>query len=422
MQLRKGRKGTNVVLSVVMLLLYMTLTAAGGGLADPTAPNAVDQPENVACRPHDGQIDVVRVEWGDTNDGNADYNIYRKTVSANSWGNAWQTMTDPDSKDRWRVVDNAANGDTYQYRVTAFDVDDETNPGAEQTCREPLSLDSSQGNFRMFYRLDDCPDYEGKSACTEDLVVSGKNKHADQVLQTSEAYRTELITTLGFNDPATFNGSKPFPSDFFPCNNGCANGDGVQYPPELFEGTDYDPATGGGEDYEIFVIGHELFHKTQGAHGGSDDPFYKWLIEGQARSTEDKMCIFPSQAQCNIWDNQVDQWYLGQVDAYLGKPEESLMEASYDAALFWTYVMEQFAATITTEPRYGFDVLLKFWQQNQENVDADPDGISKDGIETLNDTLDNKIGSDRRFADIFQDFAVANYAKDLISNPVSAQD
>lgn len=414
--------GIQIFVLLALSLFFTTFTATGAGFTDPAAPAAPAQPENVACRPHDGKVDVVRVEWKDTNDGAADYRVYRKTVSDGSWGGAWQTLTDPDSKGRWQVVDNAAGGDVYQYRVTAFDGDGETSAGADQTCREPLFLDSTGGNFRMFYRLSDCPDYDGKSACTENVNVDGKNKHAAEVLVTSESYRTEIMSTLGFNDPATFNGSKPFPSDFFPCNNGCANGDGVQYPPDNFVGTNYDPATGNGEDYEIFVIGHEIFHKTQGAHGGSDDPFYKWLIEGQARSTEDKMCIFGSQAQCDIWDNQVDQYYLGQVNAYLGKPEEGLMEASYDAALFWTYVMEQFAGTNKTEPRYGFDFLLKFWQQNQENVDADPDGKSKDGITTLNETLANKTTSDRRFKDIFQDFAVANYAKDLLTNPAGAQD
>lgn len=410
------------ILLAGLLAGQVTLATPGRVLAEPDAPNALSQPENVACRPQDGLPNQPRIEWKDTNDGNADYNVYRKAVGDNSWGDPWQTLTDPDSKGRWRVVDNSAGGDVFQYRVTAFDNDEETNPGAQQTCREPFFLDSAQGNYRVYYRLEDCPDYDGKSSCTEDITVDGQNKHAAQVLQTSEDYRTELMSNLNFNDPGVFNGNKPFPMDFFPCNNGCANGDGIQYPPANYEGTDYNPATGGGTDYEIFVVGHEIFHKTQGAHGGSDDPYYKWLIEGQARSTEDKMCIFDSQAACDIWDNQVDQYYVGQVNAYLGKPEESLMEASYDAALFWTYVMEQFAADVKTEPRYGFDVLLKFWQQNEENVDNDPDGNSKDGIDTLNDTLANKINSPRRFKDIFQDFAVANYAKDLITNPVSATD
>ena len=391
----------SIVLVTALLLPQPAAITYGHGNYVPNAPS---QPADVACRPQGGKPDRLRVEWTDTNDGNADYHVYRKAISAANWGDPVATVSGGTS---W--IDENANGDLYHYRVTADDGNDETTPGVDQTCREPSFLDSDQGNYRIFYRVFECPDFEGKSSCTQNTTINGQNKHALQVLDTSEDYRTELMN-MGFNDPGFFGGEKPFPLDFFPCNNGCANGDGIQYPPANFEGADYDPDTGSGSDYEIFVAGHEIFHKTQGSHGGGGgDPFYKWLIEGQARSTEDKMCIFGSQAQCDIWDEQVDQYYLGQVNAYLGKPEMSLMEQSYNAALFWTYIVEQFADTIKTEPRYGMDVLLKYWQQNEEN------GAVKDGIDTLNDTLANKLNTSRRFKDIFQDFAVTAYAKDLIT-------
>lgn len=397
-----------VFLVTALLFPQPTMTTYG---RSSYVPNAPSQPDNVACRPQGGKPDRLRVEWADTNDGNVDYKVYRKAVSADSWGDPVATV------DGTSWIDENAGNDLYHYRVTADDGNDETTPGANQTCREPSFIDSAEGNYRMFYRLTECPDYEGKSACTENIQVNGQNKHAVQALDTSEDYRSELMD-MGFNDPGFFNNEKPFPMDFFPCNNGCANGDGIQYPPANFEAADYDPNTGSGSDYEIFVVGHEIFHKVQGSHGGGGaDPFYKWLIEGQARSTEDKMCIFGNQAQCDIWDEQVDQYYLGQVNAYLGKPEMSLMEHSYNAALFWTYVVEQFADTIKTEPRYGMDVLLKYWQQNEENID---NGGAKDGIETLNDTLANKLSTSRRFKDIFQDFAVTAYAKDLVDVSDSA--
>lgn len=62
------------------------------------------------------------------------------------------------------------------------------------------------------------------------------------------------------------------------------------------------------------------------------------------------------------------------------------------------------------------DVLLNFWQQNEENIAADN---AKDGIDTLDDTLANKLNSPRRFKDIFQDFAVTSYAKDLLPWPMA---
>ena len=399
----------SIFVVAALLLPPQTMTTYG---RSSYAPHAPEQPTNVACRPHAGKADRLRVEWIDSNGGSADYHVYRKAVNAAEWGDPFATVTDPDSKGRWRYVDETAGVDLYHYRVTADDGNGETTPGADQTCREPNFLDGAQVNYRLYYRLAECPDYDGKSACTENVNVDGQNKHAQEVLETSEDYRAELMN-LGFNDPAFFNDEKPFPLDFFPCNNGCANSDGIQYPPANFEGANYDPNTGGGADYEVFVAGHEIFHKVQGAHGGGGaDPFYKWLIEGQARSTEDKMCIFGSQAQCNIWDEQVDKYYLGQVNAYLGQPELSLLEHSYNAALFWTYIVEQFADTIKSEPRYGMDVLLKFWQQNAENIAANN---AKDGIDTLDDTLANKLNSPRRFKDLFQDFAVTSYAKDLVA-------
>ncbi|MFN8441806.1 MAG: VWA domain-containing protein [Caldilineaceae bacterium] len=412
----------------LLLVLSLLLQLPTAGLyAAPTAPS---QPDNVACRPNEGKVDQVRVEWKDTNDGTVDYKVYRKNVNDNSWGSALATVTDGSKNGTWKYVDSKADGDpdqniVYQYRVTAVDGDTETAPGADQTCREPIYLDADpdgnpntdDGTYRMFYRLQECPEYDGKAACTENIQVNGQNKHVAQMLQTSEAYRAKLMA-MGFNDPGNFTDVDKFPLDFFPCNNGCANGDGIQYPPGNFVGTDYDPNTGGGEDYEVFVGGHEIFHKAQGAlGGGKGDPFYKWLIEGQARMSEDKVCIF-NPSQCITWDNVPEKYYLGQIESYLGKPEYGLQKQSYNAALFWLYVAEQFAG-VTSEPEYGMDVLLKFWQKNLENKNG---GGLKDGIQTLNDALSDPalFTTDRRFKDIFEDFAVANYAKDYLANPVAA--
>ncbi len=411
------RKSTWPRLHILFLALLISISFVGiTRQTTNAAPQAVDQPDNVSCRPHGGAPDQVRVEWADTNDGNADYHVYRKNVDDNSWGNPIATITDPDAKGRWRYVDaGASSTDVFHYRVTADDGNDETTAGADQTCREPIRLEGNGPNYRMYYRLVECPDYDGKSACTENVNVGGNNKHVSEALQTSEAYHAQM-TGYGFNDPAFFDGQKPFPLDFFPCNNGCANSDGIQYRPDWFASGEYDPTTGSGSDYEFFVVGHEIFHKVQGAHGGSSpDPFGKWIIEGQARATEDKFCIF-NNAQCDVWDTVAQKYYMGQINAYLGAPEKGLMEASYNAALFWIYVMEQFAGT-QTEPDYGIDVMVKYWQQSEENKAA---ASSKDGIGTLNDTLQNKIGTSRRFKDIFQDFAVANYVKDLVSDPPPA--
>lgn len=239
------RSPSPIRFTLLLVLLFVT-GSVHYVYAEPNAPQALAKPTNVACRPHGGVPDKVRVSWKDNNDGNADYRLYRKEINSNDWGNPIATITDPD----WQYVDdNASTTTVYHYRVTAFSGNEETSAGADETCREPLVLESDGANYRMYYRLVECPSFDGKSACTENVNVNGKNKHANDALQTSEAYRTQMMD-LGFNDPAFFNGEKPFPLDFFPCNNGCANGDGIQYRPDWFASGEYNPDTGAGDDYE----------------------------------------------------------------------------------------------------------------------------------------------------------------------------
>ena len=77
------------------------------------------------------------------------------------------------------------------------------------------------------------------------------------------------------------------------------------------------------------------------------------------------------------------KYYHGQIVSYLGKPFIDLREQSYNGALFWLYFTEQFAS-VKSEPHYGMDAMLKYWQKNKENK---TNGISADGIETLDDVL-----------------------------------
>lgn len=410
------------------LLVTLLWTAASTTVrAVPAAPNALTPPTNVACRPYEGRTSYVQIEWKDTNDDAAGYQIYRRQLGLTDWGGSIATVNSSGDDGQWLYIDLDANQSTiYQYGVTAFTDEEETAIGPNEFCREPLWLDGTGGNYRMFYRLADCPDYDEKQVCTENINDgSGQNKHVVQMLTTSEAYRT-LYMDSGFNDPAFYKGDKPFPLDFFPCNNGCANSQGVQYPPAKFEEADYDPVTGSGKQYEVMVAGHEIFHKVQGAHGGGGaDPFYTWVMEGQARAVEDKFCIFgATPGACAIWDQVPDSGFVNQIQNYLGKPENGLQaqgevngieKYGYNAALFWTYIMEQFT-TMSAEPAAGIDVILKYWQKNQEN-DA-----KKDGITTLDEALADPdlFTTDRRFKDIFQDFAVANYAKAYITNPPPA--
>lgn len=413
----------------VALILILALAVVSTSLHVAQAEtNDLNKPENVACRPPAGRTDQVRVEWKDTNNGATDYHIYRSEPGLPDWGDPIATVDDGADGGTWTYVDENADDETvYQYGVTAFTDDEESTIGGNEFCREPTWLGEDDDNFRMFYRLVECPDYDGKQVCTENVTdTNGDNQHVVTLIGNAEAYR-DLYLDYGFNDPSAYTDDRPFPLDFFPCNNGCANSEGNQYPPGNFEGDDYDPATGMGSQYEVEVIGHELFHKVEGVHGGGGgDPFYTWLIEGQARAAEDRFCLYNASA-CAIWDNLPGTAFVSQAKNYLGKPELGLQYTEtingfegygYNAALFWAYVMEQLT-TLTAEPEAGVDVLLNFWLKNEEHKN---NGGLKDGITTLNDALadDDLFDTDRRFRDLFQDFAVANFAKDYINNPPPA--
>jgi hypothetical protein len=379
----------------------------------PAAPNAPAAPEDIACRPNEVATNQVRIEWKDTNSGGGNYDLYRKEVSAANWDLLTTIAANTCEDEKCKYVDaGASNSTVYHYRIQANDGSDTSS--FSDICREPLFVDDSTGNFRAFYRLSECPNVDGKKTCTQNVTNNGQNVHVMQMLATHELFRNAYIN-LGFNNYAVYKGAKPYPIDMYPCNNGCKNSAGIQIPPGNLEGADYDPATGGGNDYEVFVVGHEAFHAIQSSYGTVDDPYYKWLIEGQARSTEDKSCIFSNQTDCTLWDNQIDKYYAGAASSYLGFPEQGLLDASYIAALFWTYVTEQ-TGTLTDEPTYGMDALVNYWKQNQINSDANN---AKDGIGTLNDMLTG-IGAGRQFQDIFQDFAVANYVKDYVTEPAPA--
>lgn len=386
-------------------------------LAPASAPNAVpDPPEDMACRHYDGETDEVLLQWDDTNDGNADYELYREDVANPGWSLLTTVLGGDCSDDACQFIDSgASNSIVYRYRTRAKDGSDTSSYSG--ICREPLVQEDPGNQFRVFYRLNtsECPTVDGKQTCTQNVTNGGgQNIHVMEMIATHEAFRQEYMD-IGFKDYAVYKGGKPFPIDMYPCNNGCANSQGIQIPPANLEGTNYNPNTGGGTDYEVFVVGHEGFHWIQGAYGAVVDPYYKWLIEGQARSTEDKSCIFGTVAQCNIWDNQVDKYYAGAVASYLGFPEQALLEASYNAAFFWTYIVEQFG-TPTSGVETGMSALVDYWEQNEVNDGAND---AKDGIGTLNDALAT-MGTSRRFEDIFQDFAVANYLKDYINNPAPA--
>jgi hypothetical protein len=240
-------------------------------VAMPAAPAAPNDPTDIGCRPQGVATDQVRIEWKDTNAGAVDYDLYRREVGGSF--SKLTTVTGASCADELcKYTDaNASNSTVYQYRVQANDGNDTS--AFSNICREPLVLNDTNGDFRAFLRLEDCPDVGGKQVCTQNVSNGGKNVHAQQLIDTSAQYRSTYMG-LGFKDFAFYGGAKPFPIDLYPCNNGCMGDDGMLIPPANMEGANYDPDAVTGSSYEIFVVGHEDFHALQGRYGAVVDPYY----------------------------------------------------------------------------------------------------------------------------------------------------
>lgn len=141
---------------------------------------------------------------------------------------------------------------------------------------------------------------------------------------------------------------------------------------------------------------HELFHKVQHAYPGDEAD---WVDEGTAKFIEDN--VF------NDTDADIASAYVGRVNTYLGNPNSSLLDMSYNAALFWKYLTEQFGTTsdpyFGAEPQYGIDFLVDFWDE----------ALTHDGVDALNAALPAGVS----FEDAFDNFLIANYLKRKNASP-----
>jgi hypothetical protein len=148
------------------------------------------------------------------------------------------------------------------------------------------------------------------------------------------------------------------------------------------------------------VAGHELFHHAQYAY----ITFNNWQawggdpVEGTARLMQDKIFSdLDASGGCIT--------YKGQVNGYLGNPNQTLWGLSYSTALFWNYLTEQLGTT-TAEPQRGTDFVRRFWENAQTN------NGSPDFVGTLRQTVGD-FDNTATLENIFHDFSIANYAKNL---------
>ncbi len=203
-----------------------------------------------------------------------------------------------------------------------------------------------------------------------------------------------------FNDVTFWDCDNPpgAPGDL-DCDNGFATGDQIVLPAPKYRARS--------EACVRMILGHELFHHVEfgyvnaGGRSGCGKVLGTAVCEGQARAMQDKIYfdqdLDPAASCVASFD--------GQADGYLDNPDITIWSASYSAALFWTYLMEQYGS-INSEPNYGADFITAWWELATDEVD-DPNvyDITRRTIQMFAPT--------HSLVNAYQDFTIANLVKDL---------
>ncbi|MHA2429011.1 MAG: hypothetical protein ACXADB_13410, partial [Candidatus Hermodarchaeia archaeon] len=151
---------------------------------------------------------------------------------------------------------------------------------------------------------------------------------------------------------------------------------------------------------QLVVAIHEFLHVIQYAYLSDYRMNTRWIYEGQARMMQDKLFTILDHSAGEELFSYFDDCYAS-IQSGMG-----VMSSSYLGCLFWTYVTEQFGS-ITTEPGYGLDVIVKFWEA------AIAIGTLTDPIAVFNAMLTQLGFPEATFEEVYKDFIVANLAKNF---------
>jgi hypothetical protein len=397
-----------VALMIVIAGLLLSPPRSGDAAADGNNP-----PTNVSCQ--GWQRDTVIISWKDNDNDEADYRVER-SIDGAAFSEIATVAANGTSYNDTGVDVNKR----YQYRVRGRHADNSFT-GYGPTCSKRRIFETSNtpnNGFRIFFGLagttDDCPAIDGNRVCLANTPPTGTNAFV-ALQQTALEGSADAFGRVGFDrDAAAPNGGlDKIPVNVVWCDGGgCAGGESLGLSPFLME-TAFDLGTRVGDPIAYLVGEHEVFHFQQFKYGGLNDPAGGWVIEGQARSSQDKVCIGANRGSALCFDDVTGGYagYVPEINGYLANTGTPINRSEYAAALFWTYLTEKFGTSASGDAtEAGMNLMVEFWKASA----ATP---NRDGIAVLNSALQT-LGTPRRFRDIWKDFAVANYAKNLTGSPV----
>lgn len=162
------------------------------------------------------------------------------------------------------------------------------------------------------------------------------------------------------------------------------------------------------------TLTHELWHGIQHAYNSITGATGDWFIEGQARMIPDRVWedidnapegSFISAASSYLtrpnWPTQIDIDDDGDLDI---EQAQGLLGTSYNAALWWAYLMEQAGALYTGTTAEGADFLKAVLEKSLPPTRL----VGWDAVDTA---LRERTG--RGFDETFWDFTITNYARDF---------
>ena len=397
------------VVWLTIITIAASSTAASTAYAKhPSAMTAaLPQPTDMRCL--GWERDTVVVGWTDNAPDETAWKVERQ-IGAGGFSEVASLAA---NVGEWRDLGADVSAQNRHYRVRSYRSGDNTFSPYSETCNNRHIYEN--GPFRIFYGLrggaDECPLVSGQNACTGN--VSFVNLQGDSLQGARSAFQR-----VGFAlDAGVPSGSlDKIPINVVWCDGGgCAGGGGLGLSPFLIE-KPFDRGTRVGDPAPYVVAEHELFHYQQGRYYHLSEPNDRWVIEGQARSTQDKVCLGADRASAWCFDD-IDTGYAGyvpEVKGYLGNTITSIRLSWYQGALFWTYLTEKFGTNAPTDlTEGGMNFMSKFWEQSVANP-------AKDAVFVINKTLQS-LGSSKTFREVWKDFAVANVAKDLSGPGVPTQ-